>query len=202
MQIEKNAKIELLISQLDLQEHINHFTSFFSRLNSLYIEGDQEQHFRYIKALDAIEFNAPPKVGDFTNIKLHLQKKGVLTFEQIFEIIKAVRYFRYFKNIRLEGILFDWMSKIVIEPRFDEIDKFFGNDGTFNESLDETLFGLGARIKEHKSSMIESMKRLFHTQKIVPYLVDTQIHYINDEEALLVRGGFNHVLKGAVIGRS
>ena len=46
------------------------------------------------------------------------------------------------------------------------------------------------------------MKRLFFTQKLTPYLVDTQIHYINDEECLLVRGGFNHVLKGSVIGRT
>jgi DNA mismatch repair protein MutS2 len=28
------------------------------------------------------------------------------------------------------------------------------------------------------------------------------VHLINDEECLLVRGGFNHVLKGAVVGRS
>jgi DNA mismatch repair protein MutS2 len=50
--------------------------------------------------------------------------------------------------------------------------------------------------------MSGAMKRLTSTSKIVPYLIDTQIHFLNDEECLLVRGGFNHVLKGAVVGRS
>ena len=46
------------------------------------------------------------------------------------------------------------------------------------------------------------MKRMMTSSKLAGYLIDTQIHYVNDEECLLVRGGFNHVLKGAVIGRS
>ena len=80
----KTNKIDLLINQLDLVEHINEFKQFFSREHSLYIEGDQELHYRYIKALDKIEFKAPPKVADFFNIKAHLKKRGVLNFEQIF----------------------------------------------------------------------------------------------------------------------
>jgi DNA mismatch repair protein MutS2 len=114
MQKDKKTKISLLIKQLDLNEHIDSFLSFFSRQNSLYIEGDQELHFRYIKALDKLEFKAPPKVADFTSIKNHLKKKGVLNFEQIFEIVKVVRYFRYFKNRELEGLVGEWMGKFVI----------------------------------------------------------------------------------------
>jgi len=41
-----------------------------------------------------------------------------------------------------------------------------------------------------------------NNSKLAGYLVDTQIHYLNNQECLLVRGGFNHVLKGAVVGRS
>lgn len=36
----------------------------------------------------------------------------------------------------------------------------------------------------------------------MPYLIDTQIHLINNLEALLVRGGFNHAIKAKIIGRS
>ncbi len=64
------------------------------------------------------------------------------------------------------------------------------------------LFGLGSRIKEHKANIGASLKRLTSSSKLSSYLIDTQVHFINDEECLLVRGGFNHVLKGAVIGRS
>ena len=198
----KKNKVELLIDQLDLNDHIEQFKSFFSREHSLYIEGDQELHFRYIKALDKIEFKSPPKVADFTTIKLHLKKHGVLNFEQIFELVKVVRYFRYFKNRELDGIIGEWMSKFSIEEKFTEIEKYFTHDGKFEENLDETLFGLSARIKEHKNSMSGSLKRMMNSSKLTGYLVDTQVHFINDEECLLVRGGFNHVLKGALIGRS
>ena len=198
----KKNRIELLIDQLDLNDHIEQFKSFFSREHSLYIEGDQELHFRYIKALDKIEFKSPPKVADFTIIKQHLKKHGVLNFEMIFELVKVVRYFRYFKNRELDGIIGEWMSKFTIEEKFTEVEKYFTHDGKFEENLDEMLFGLSARIKEHKNNMSGSLKRMMNSSKLAGYLVDTQVHFINDEECLLVRGGFNHVLKGAVIGRS
>ncbi|WP_415396343.1 endonuclease MutS2 [Sulfurimonas sp. CS5] len=202
MSINKTSKLDLLINQLDLTEHIEQFKSFFSRQSSLYIEGDQELHYRYIKALDNVEFKAPPKVADFYDIKGHLKKRGVLNFGQMFEIVKVVRYFRYFKNRELEGIIGEWMSKFEVHEKFQTIEKYFTSEGKFEENLDETLFGLSARIKEHKNNMSSSMKRMMSSSKLAGYLVDTQIHYINDEECLLVRGGFNHVLKGAVIGRS
>lgn len=196
------SKIERLITQLDLDEHINHFKSFFSRESELYIEGDQELHFRYIQALDKVEFTAPPKVADFTNIKLHLLKRGVLNFEQIFEVVKVVRFFRYFKNRQLEGLIGEWMNKFTIDEKFHEIEKYFTKDGKFEENLDEQLFGLSARIKEHKTNISGSLRRMMSNSKLTGYLVDTQVHLVNDEECLLVRGGFNHVLKGAVVGRS
>ncbi len=202
MKTDKKSKLNLLIDQLDLNEHITQFKSFFSRESSLYIEGDQELHFRYIKALDKLEFKAPPKVIDFYEIKGHLKKRGVLNFEQIFEIVKIVRYFRYFNNRNIDGIIGDWMSKFVIPPKFTEVEKYFTNDGKFEENLDENLFGLSARIKEHKNNISSSLKRMMSSSKLAGYLVDTQVHFLNNEECLLVRGGFNHVLKGAVVGRS
>lgn len=202
MRVEPPSKIDTLINQLDLNEHINSFKQFFSRESSLYIEGDQELHYRYIKALDSIEFKAPPKVADFFTIKSHLKKHGVLSFEQIFEIVKVVRYFRYFKNRELNGIIGEWMDKFIIDEKFNEIEKYFTHDGKFDENLDETLFGLSARIKEHKANMSGSLKRLVSSSKLSSYLIDSQIHFINDEECVLVRGGFNHVLKGAIVARS
>jgi len=203
MRVEQNKnKLELLITQLDLVQHIEEFQSFFSRENRLYIEGDQELHFRYIKALDALEFKEPPKISDFTTIKNHLKKQGVLNFEQIFELVKVVRYFRYFKNRNLDGIIGEWMSKFDIPEKFTEVEKYFTHNGMFEENLDETLFSLSARIKEHKSDMTGIIKRMMGSSKLAGYLIDTQIHFVNNEDCLLVRGGFNHVLKGAVVGRS
>ena len=202
MKIDKPSKIQTLIQQLDLDAHIEQFKSFFSRECSLYIEGDQELHFRYIKELDKLEFKAPPKVSDFFDIKGHLKKHGVLRFEQIFEIVKIVRYFRYFKNRELDGIIGEWMQKIIIPEQFLEIEKYFTQEGRFEENLDENLFRLSQKIQEHKNNISSALKRMMSSSKLAGYLVDTQIHFVNNEECLLVRGGFNHVLKGAILGRS
>ena len=191
-----------LISQLDLNDHIEQFKSFFSRESALFMEGDQELHFRYIKELDKLEFKSPPKVADFFHVKERLKKRGVLNFEQIFEIVKIVRYFRYFKNRELDGLIGDWMEKFVIEPKFTEVEKYFTSEGKFEENLDETLFRLSAKIKEHKDNISGSLKRMMGSSKLAGYLVDNQVHFMNNEECLLVRGGFNHVLKGAVVARS
>ena len=191
-----------LLDQLDLAEHVKHFSQFLSREKLLYIEGDQERHFRYIQALDRLEFKAAPKVVPFSAIKGHLKKRGVLNFEQIFELIKVIRYFRTLKNREFEGIIGQWMMKIEIPEKFGEVEKYFDEEGRFNESLDESLQILGSRIKALKDEIAASMRRLLFTSKLSSYLVDTQVHYVNDEECLLVRGGFNHVLKGAVIGRT
>jgi DNA mismatch repair protein MutS2 len=191
-----------LIDNLDLSTHIESFESFFSRKKELFIEGDQELHFKYISALDGLAFKAPPKIISFISLQNHLKKQGVLRFEQIFEILKVIRYFRRLKNSDFDGLKRTWLKKIVIPPSLDEIDEYFNEDGRFNESMDENIYGLTQRIASIKQEMNDAMKRLIYSKKLSSYLVDTQIHYINNEEALLVRGGFNHVLKGSMIGRS
>ncbi len=202
MKTQTSNKLDTITQQLDLNGHITEFQSFFSRENSLYIQGDQNLHFRYIEALEKVEFKPAPKTIDFTNILLHLKKKGVLTFEQIFETIKVVRYFRYFKNKELDGLLGQWFAKFEIDERFEEIERYFSHDGIFQEELDEELYRLKTLLEEQKNSIAQNLKRLIHSSKLSSYLVDTQIHYINNEETLLVRGGFNHVLKGSVVARS
>ncbi len=200
MQVSATSK---LIAQLDLSEHIAYFRSFFARSEApIHIEGDANIHFSFINELDRLEFNAPPKVKSFGTIKLHLKKLGVLWFEDIYEIIKVVRYFRYFKNRELEGKLGEWFLKIEIPQEFVEVEKHFLEDGRFNEDLDADLSLLQTKTKEIRSNIAETLRRQIHSAKLSPYLIDTQIHYINEQEALLVRGGFNHVLAGSIIGRS
>ena len=195
--------LNALIDRLDLKGHIESFNGFFSRPKPLFIEGDQERHFAYIEALDKLSFNAPPKADSFHTIKAHLKKQGIMRFEELFEIIKVVRYFRRLKNHDYEGLIGEWMQKIEIPERFgEEVESYFDLEGNFNEELDAELYGLGQRIKAIKEEINGSMRRLIYSSKIAPYLVDTQIHYMNNEECLVVRGGFNHVLKGQVVGRT
>ena len=191
-----------LLEQLDLSSHVGAFEQFLSRPKPLYIEGDQGRHFRYIKALDALEFTGPPKTASFVTIKAHLTKQGVLSFEQIFELVKVVRYFRTMRNREFEGIIGEWMNSVVVPETFREIERYFDDKGHFIESLDEALFGVSEKIRVQKTEVSSQLKRLLYSDKLKSYLIDMQVHYVNDEECLLVRGGFNHVLKGSVVGRT
>ncbi|WP_345978821.1 endonuclease MutS2 [Sulfurimonas sp. HSL3-2] len=202
MSINSNSHFDKLTAQLDLSAHITSLQSFFSREQSLYIEGDQERHFGFIKELEKLVFKAPVKIESFKALIMHLKKHGVLRFEQIFEVVKLIRYIRYFKNLEPRGIIGEWVDKVVIPDNFIEIERYFDESGNFNEHLDETLYGLNQRVKVHKNEISSILKRLLHGTKLSSYLIDTQVHYLNEEECLLLRGGFNHVLKGSVVGRS
>jgi len=191
-----------LLDQLDLQAHVAEIESFLSRKKPLYIEGDQGRHHHFIKALDKLEFPAPPKTTGFDVIRAHLKKQGVLSFEQIFELIKVVRYFRTLRNREFEGIIGEWMAAVEVPEAFKEVERHFDEKGHFKEELDEELYAIAERIKAQKGEVASQMKRLLYADNLRSYLVDTQVHYVSDEECLLVRGGFGAVLKGSVVGRT
>jgi DNA mismatch repair protein MutS2 len=58
-----SGSLQELFGKLDLLGHIQKLEHFFSRTQSIALEGDQERHFRYIEALDKLEFNAHLKVS-------------------------------------------------------------------------------------------------------------------------------------------
>ena len=189
-------------AQLDLSSFLSQFSDFLSREKSLYIEGDQNRHFSLITELDKYEFKSPVKVKPLKNALAYLKKQGQLSLEDIFEFVKIVRYFRYLQKFDFEGILGSWIHGIEIHPDFDEIDIAFDEKGNFNEDLDEDLSAMNLRLKHLKEQLSSSMKRILFTQKLEPYLVDRQVHFFNEEECLLLRPGFNHHLKGNIVGRS
>ena len=109
-----SANLAELFSKLDLLPHIGALEHFFAREQNIAMQGDQERHYRYIQALDALEFKAPPKSIGFESIINHLKKQGVLRFEEIFELLKVVRYFRLMRNHNFAGLIGEWMETIII----------------------------------------------------------------------------------------
>ncbi len=199
MQIESS---KLLIKKLDLEQHIDSLCSFFAREKPIQIPGDRERAFKYIQALEKLDFPTPVEVDSFNTTTSHLKRFGTLTFEQIFELIKVVRYFQMMNSKGFSGIIGEWMSSFVVPEKFLEIEAFFDEKGNFIENLDEQIEASSLRIKQSKDEIAGHFKRVLHSSKLRAYLVDSQVHYLNSEECLLVRSGFNHVLRGSVVGRS
>ncbi len=189
-------------AQLDLDPFLSQFSDFLSREKPLYIEGDQNRHFSLMTELDKYEFKSPAKVKSLKSALAYLKKQGQLNLEDIFEFVKIVRYFRYLQKFDFEGTLGAWINGIEIHPEFNEIDIAFDEKGNFNEDLDEDLCAMNLRLKHLKEQLSSSMKRILFTQKLETYLVDRQVHFFNEEECLLLRPGFNHYLKGNIVGRS
>lgn len=191
-----------LLQKLDLADYIHRFEALYARPKPIYIEGDRALHFRFVNALAQILFKSPPPVKNLEDLWMRLQKSAVASLNEIFEVVKMIRYFDYLKKLPIEGEVAQWLETIRIEPEMLEISERFDDEGRIKESSDERLASLSASLKHNQSDIKESLRRLFGASKLQPYLVDRQIHYVNNEEALLVRGGFNHVIKGSIIGRT
>jgi len=195
-------KSDELSVKLDLELFLSSFSEFFSREKPLYIEGDQNRHFRFIDELKNFEFNAPKKIKNLDSQLMHLKKMGVLSLDDIYAFLTIIKYFKYLQKLPFENELLSWLNDIRIPDYFSEIEPLFNDKGEFNHDSDEQLRSLHANLERTKDEIRGAYRKLLFSKKLQPYLVDTQIHYIQNSEALLMRAGFNHVLEGSIAGRS
>ena len=195
--------MEKLFSKLDLSDYAKGFQSFLAREKPLFLEGDAQVHYRLIMELERYDGMKPlPMMMPLDTPLAHLSKMGTLRLGELFAFVQIVNYMTYLKSILRENALSEWVEKIIIPSEISDICAYFDEKGELKSSVDEQFAIISQQLKSVKEEMNSSLRRIISTEKIALYLVDKQIHYINNQEALLVRGGFNHVLKGSVIGRS
>ncbi len=191
-----------IISKLDLSEFLDHFNTFLARPKSLFMEGDSSLHFRFISKLSSVDFNSPKDVKNLDSQLMYLKKSGTLKIYEIYDFIKIIEYFLYLKKLPFEGEFRGWIDKIIVPSEIVEICRYFDDKGRLRDEIDERFLDLNRGLKNNKENIKDSLRRLLNSKKLSPYLVDRQIHYINESETLLVRGGFNHFLKATVTARS
>jgi DNA mismatch repair protein MutS2 len=195
--------MEKLFSKLDLSDYRHAFQHFLAREKPLFMEGDANLHFKLIHELLSKERLKPlPHVPSLDTALAHLSKMGVLHLSEIFSFVKIVNYIAYLKNVLSDHGLGEWMERLILPPEITQICGYFDEKGELKSSVDEQFEHINKNLKAVKDEMNSVLRRLISTEKIALYLADKQIHFINNQEALLLRGGFNHVLKGNVIGRS
>ncbi|HJE02310.1 endonuclease MutS2 [Aliarcobacter thereius] len=194
--------MEKLITKLDLNDYIENFKKLFAREKSIILEGDINIHFKIIEELSKYNFNAPKSVENLDSELIHLQKQGVLKIYEIYEFVKIINYFLYLKRFNFEGKLLEWMEKIVIPNEILNICNFFDDKSKLKNGINEDLDNIKEAINRNKEEIKQSLYKLVNSPKLRTYLVDMQVHFINSEECLLVRGGFNHALNASVIDRS
>ena len=194
--------MEKLIKKLDLNDYITSFSKLFSREKSIILEGDINIHYKIISELSNYNFNPPKNTINLDSQLMHIQKQGVLKVYEIYEFVKIINYFLYLKRFNFEGKLLEWMEKIVIPNDIIKICDYFDENSKLKSGISEDYDNIKESISRNKEETKQSLYKLVNSSKLKPYLVDMQVHYINQEECLLVRGGFNHALNGSVIDRS
>lgn len=191
-----------LFTKLDLDGYLNEFYALLARQKSVFLEGDSKLHFTRIMELSKLDFTPPSECLPLNTALMHLSKQGILHLSESFEFIKIIRYFLYLKKLDFQASLSVWLEKIIIPHNLLNIEPYFDTKGELNESLDERLVNLAHAFRLKNEDIKTEFRKIIYTKAINPYLIDTQIHLINGFEALLVRGGFNNVIKAKILGRS
>jgi len=194
--------MEKLIHKLDLNDYIESFKKLFSREKSIILEGDINIHYKIISELSNYNFNPPKSIINLDSQLMHLQKQGVLKIYEIYEFIKIINYFLYLKKFNFEGKLFEWIDKITIPNEIVKFCDYFDEKSNLKSGISEDYDNIKEAINKNKEMVKQTLYKLVNSSKLKPYLVDMQVHFINEEECLLVRGGFNHALNASVIDRS
>ena len=191
-----------ILKKLDLTDYIESFSKLLAREKSIILEGDINLHFKLINELSNYDINEPKKVENLDNQLVHLQKQGILKVYEIYEFIKIIKYFNYLRRFNFEGKLQEWIDKIIIPKDVSEVCNYFDEKSNLKHGVSDDFDRVNEAIKKNKEQIKQSLYKSINNSNLRTYLVDTQVHYVNGEECLLVRGGFNHVLKASVLDRS
>jgi len=191
-----------ILKKLDLTDYIDSFSKLLAREKSIVLEGDINLHFKLINELSNYDIKAPKEVANLDRALLHIQKQGILKVYEIYEFVKIVKYFMYLRRFNFEGKLQEWIDKIIIPQDVQNICDYFDEKTNLKDGVDQDYDMVKNAISKNKEQIKQSLYKTINSNKIRTYLVDSQVHYINGEECILVRGGFNHVLKASVLDRS
>ncbi len=191
-----------IFKKLDLVDYIESFSKLLAREKSIILEGDINIHQKLINELSSFDFKEPQKVQNLDNALMHIQKQGVLKVYEIYEFVKIINYFNYLKRFNFEGKLQEWIDKIIIPIDISKVCDYFDEKTNLKFGINQDYDSIKNAINQNKQEIKQSLYKIINNQKVRSYLVDSQVHYINGEECILVRGGFNHILKASVIDRS
>ena len=191
-----------LIAKLDLSAYISSFESFLARQKPLFVNGDLALNFARLGELSSTNLSAPKPVIALSDAIERLGLMAVLHISEIYEFSKIISYFIYLKNQQIGTKTDEYLAKIEIPDKIAEICSYFAENGELKDSVDERLVGINEAQRRLKSQIDDSLRSLMRSKSLANYLVDFNVHFISGCECLLLRGGFNASIKGAVMGRT
>jgi len=191
-----------IIHKLDLEGYIQTFQHFLARPKPVVMEGDVHQHYRYIKALESIEFPSLPEIPTLNSPLARLRKQAVLSLDELYAFVQIIQYFNRLKTITLPEPLLSWIHGIEVHKEIQDVLGYFTDEGEISPAREPELSDINRALQHNRRAIKDALYKLTHAARLTDFLVDTQVHFQNGEETLLVRGGFSQVIKATVVGRS
>ncbi len=198
----QHASLQVLAQKLDLTEYFRDFLGFLAREKPPYLGGDIAHNALLLAELENLEFAPPPPLAPLHRDIVHLQKHGILHKEEIFEWVKLLRYMRYLQTLESPPKLKAWWDKIHFPEPLLKLESEYDSKGGFVPETFPELDSLYTALAHAKREMTEKIYATLHSEKLRPYLVDSQLHLQDNLETLLVRNGFAAVQKADIIARS
>lgn len=201
-----NTPPKPLEESLDLKEFIALFKTFFAKeRDTIALENDLKQTFTYLNEVDAIGLPTPKSVKESDLIVIKLTKLGTLHLDEIFEIVKRLRYivvlqnaFKTFTHLKFH----ERLNAIILPPFFNDLILLLDDEGQIKQGANATLDALNESLNRLKKESAKIIHHYAHSKELAPYLVDTQSHLKHGYECLLLKSGFSSAIKGVVLERS
>jgi DNA mismatch repair protein MutS2 len=192
----------MIVEKLDISSHLENLQSLFCREKDIKLDGDINIHHSIIKELENFSLKTPPKLEVLNGPLNYLQKQGSLKIYEIYEFVKMIVYFQYLKKFSFTGKLANWIDKIVVPKELDVIIDAFNDKGEILQGFSEDLDRVNTNIYSNRDAIKQKLYGVINSKNLQLYLVDHQVHLVHGEQTLMVRAGFNHVLKAKVMDRS
>ena len=90
-----------ITQKLDLDGYLDKFVSFMARPKSVAMQGDANNHYRYIRALESVELPEFPQIPNLDDKLAKLSKQGILHLDEIFYFVKMIHLFNRLKALEL-----------------------------------------------------------------------------------------------------
>ena len=192
----------MIVKKLDITSHIEQLEALFCREKDIKLDGDINIHHSIIKELENFILKTPPKLSDLNGPLNYLQKLGTLKVYEIYEFVKIINYFQYLQKFSFTGKLESWINKIIIPKELDTIINAFDDKGEILHGFSEDLDRVNTNLYSNRDAIKQKLYSIINSKGLQPYLIDRQVHLVHGEQTLMVRAGFNHVLKAKVLDRS
>jgi len=197
--------LDKIINTLDLDDFIERFYGFLIRKENFYLNGDLNAYKKIIDELEILHLPPLPNILELKEEINLLKKMGVLGFRYIGDFVRLIKFFNELKKntqILPEMLLFKRLENILIPSNLLDIASRFNGNGELKIGVYPMIDNLHNSLNTVEKNIKETFNSLFSNQSLQNMLVDKQIHLIDNTQTLLLKAGYNTIVKGSVVARS